>query len=637
MDLFYGFDLGDAESAVARLRKGQKEDPEILPVRGAKSFVSAYALTRTGETLIGESACYTPKAVERKIRFKSRFLTDPVSSDDIRRFASGVLANLYQDGSLRREDDCSFHIGCPAGWDRNVRERYREIFEKVGFPPVRIVTESRAALMSACQSKHLQVGYDILSKPMLVVDMGSSTTDFAYILRGREIELQTAGEVFLGGGIMDEILLEECVEASMHAKRIREVFAASEPWRAYCEFSARRLKEKYFNDEAYWQEHPCEQSVLISYRLPVRLPLKMNRDMASKLLYRKSAKLGGRSFAEVFCESLRNVRSRMDSGHLPELLFLTGGVSRLAMVRQWCQEVFPDAVVIAGSDPEFSVARGLAWSGAVDEELREFKKEIDELERSDVVERIVEDHITDLYSEAVNTLVEPILKNAAVPVFLRWRKGEIKKLADIDGEMQKSITNYLHSNEAKGLLIKPISKWLKPVAAKIEELTIPICIRHNVPYRDLSLTSYLSTSEIEISVDAKDVFAMDEVSWMINAIISVLVGMLCSGGGAAMLTSGFPGLVAGTSISLLVLFLGKNKMQDALLNADIPATMRHLIPKSFFESRVEQIRDSVQQNFYQNLREKQASEISERMAADISAQIENCLTKMAEVVEIPLG
>ena len=173
--------------------------------------------------------------------------------------------------------------------------------------------------------------------------------------------------------------------------------------------------------------------------------------------------------------------------------------------------------------------------------------------------------------------------------------------------------------------------------AKIEELTIPICIRHNVPYRDLSLTSYLSTSEIEISVDAKDVFAMDEVSWMINAIISVLVGMLCSGGGAAMLTSGFPGLVAGTSISLLVLFLGKNKMQDALLNADIPATMRHLIPKSFFESRVEQIRDSVQQNFYQNLREKQASEISERMVDDISAQIENCLTKMAEVVEIPLG
>ena len=100
-----------------------------------------------------------------------------------------------------------------------------------------------SVLMSACQSKHLQVGYDILSKPMLVVDMGSSTTDFAYILRGREIELQTAGEVFLGGGIMDEILLEECVEASMHAKRIREVFAASEPWRAYCEFSARRLKE----------------------------------------------------------------------------------------------------------------------------------------------------------------------------------------------------------------------------------------------------------------------------------------------------------------------------------------------------------------------------------------------------------
>ena len=141
------------------------------------------------------------------------------------------------------------YIGCPAGWDAQTRERYRYIFEQIGYPPVKIISESRAALVSACQSKHQQVGYDILSHPVLVVDIGSSTTDFAYISGGKEAPLHTAGEVFLGGGIMDELLLDCSLETSKDGKRLREVFAESPSWRSYCEFAARRLKEKYFSDE----------------------------------------------------------------------------------------------------------------------------------------------------------------------------------------------------------------------------------------------------------------------------------------------------------------------------------------------------------------------------------------------------
>jgi hypothetical protein len=99
------------------------------------------------------------------------------------------------------------------------------------------------------------VGYDILSKHVLVVDIGSSTTDFAYIMGGREVELQTAGEVALGGGLMDEVLLEIALDAAVRGERIREIFKESPPWRSYCEFAARRLKEKYFADEEYWKEN----------------------------------------------------------------------------------------------------------------------------------------------------------------------------------------------------------------------------------------------------------------------------------------------------------------------------------------------------------------------------------------------
>ena len=151
MERYYGFDLGDAESAVSYLNKDDTAAPRVLTVREEKSFVTAYARLRTGELLIGEAACYNPEAVERKIRFKSKYLTDPQSRRDIKSFAAGVLGELYMSGSLVKNEDCCFYVGCPAGWDKTARESYRELFQDVGYPPVRIISESRAALVSACQ------------------------------------------------------------------------------------------------------------------------------------------------------------------------------------------------------------------------------------------------------------------------------------------------------------------------------------------------------------------------------------------------------------------------------------------------------------------------------------------------------
>ncbi len=636
MERYFGFDLGDAESAVARLNKDDAGDPAVLTVREARSFITAYARLLSGELLIGESACYNTSATQRALRFKSRFLTDPQVDKDIKCFAAGVLGELLQSGELIQGEDTCFYIGCPAGWDKAARERYRRIFEDTGYPPARIVSESRAALISACQSKHLQVGYDIMSRPVLVVDIGSSTTDFAYIMGGREVELQTAGEVHLGGGIMDEILLEESVRACPQEKRVREVFEASPAWRAYCEFAARRLKEQYFSDEDYWRDNDCRKTVTILYDQPLRLTLSMDAKMASRLLERGAAQLSGRSFGDVFRASLRDVREKI-SGQAPELLFLTGGVSRLKNVRDWCAEVFPEAVVITGAEPEFSVARGLAWSGRIDSQLRAFRAEVDTLISSNAVEKVVEARTPDLYRKMVDTLVEPILRTVAIPVFDRWRSGEIKRLSDIDSVLQTEIEAYLHSDAAQELLVRPIAEWLKPVAYDLEEKTMPICVKHNVPYRALSLNSYLQLSDIDVRIDARNVFAVEELTWLINTIISILVGLLCGGGGIAVVSGGISGIVAGTVVSLLLLFLGKERLQAAFMNADIPRPMRKLVPRGHFEARIGRMTSQIKTAFFEKLENEKNAEITERMAGEISAQIEQCLAKMAEVVEIPLG
>ena len=638
MDRFFGFDLGDAESAVSRLEKEDGSTPEMLTICGEKSFITAYALLQSGELQIGERACYTADAVRRKIRFKSRFLTDPSSEEDVRRFAAGVLGELYGSGDLIRHEDCCFYIGCPAGWNRNAREDYRAIFEKVGYPPAKIISESRAAMVSACQSRHLQIGYDILSKPVLVVDIGSSTTDFAYICNGKEVEMQTAGEVRLGGGIMDEILLEQAVRSSESEGAFRELFKKSEPWKSYCEFAARRLKEKYFSDEGYWSENPCTESVLVrsAGTAPLRLRIAMDKDTAKRLLEQKAESLGGRSFKDVFVQSLRDVKEHI-SGEQPDLLFLTGGVSKLPAIKGLCRDVFPDAVVITGAEPEFSVSKGLAWCGRIDEELREFKAELDTLKNSTKVEDIVAGKINDLYRAVVDVVVEPILYNAALPVFEQWRNGEIRRLSDADPILQSEIEKWLHTDEARELLMKPITRWLKPVSDALEEYTEPICIRHNVPYTALSLSSYLSASDLDIRIDAKNVFPVEELTWLIDSIITLIVSLLCGGTGVALISSGPTGILTGAFLSILVLLMGKTRMEKALLTADIPKITRKLVPKGAFRTRMKSMSSTIKSGFYKNLEGEKNEEITERLVEEISVQIEQCLTKMAEVVEIPLG
>ena len=631
MERYYGFDLGDAESAVARLSGGKDAVPEILGVRDAKSFITAYAQLLSGEVLIGESACYDTGAIHRSLRFKSRFLTDPDSEKDLRRFAAGVLSELYGNADLVENGENCFYIGCPAGWDRAARERYRRIFEDTGYPPARIVSESRAAMISACQSKHLQVGYDITAHSVLVVDMGSSTTDFAYILGRREVELQTAGEVRFGGGLMDEALLERCADT----KALREALDGSPAWRSYCEFAARRLKEKYFSDEDYWRDNECVRTIPVRGDPDLRLTLRMDRRAADALLTHPMPSLGGKSFRETFLSSLRDVRDRIEDRQ-PELLFLTGGVSKMRAVRDWCAEVFPEAVVITGAEPEFSVARGLAWSGRIDSQLRKFRREVDDLIASHEIEAAVDGSIDDLYRSVVDALVDPILKEVALPAFDRWRRGEIRRLSDIDAVMQKDIEAWLHTDRAQEILYRPIAEWLRPVAYRIEEKTMPICLKYDVPYKAMSLTSYFALSDIDIRIDAKDVFAFEGLTWLINAIVSIIVGLVCGGSGVALVSGGLSGVIAGAVVSLLLLLLGKQRMQNAFVKADMPVALRRIVPRSHFESRLDRISDEVKADFYNRLEKEKKAGITQRMSREISQQIEECLARMAQIVEIPL-
>ena len=141
-----GFDLGDGESAVALFDANSTVEPRMLPIHGRASVLSAVG-TKEGRIVVGEEASVLSGAQDAKVRFKSRFLTDPDAAGDVRLFAQGVMNQLLHQEPAIMSKVTRTVVGCPAGWGEGRREQYARLMESAGFPNVHVVPEPRAAFL----------------------------------------------------------------------------------------------------------------------------------------------------------------------------------------------------------------------------------------------------------------------------------------------------------------------------------------------------------------------------------------------------------------------------------------------------------------------------------------------------------
>ena len=326
-----GFDLGDGESAVTLLDEDSTVEPRVLPLCGRNSLLSAVGV-KNGRIVIGEEASVTDGAAEAKVRFKSRYLTDPSASADVRAFAQGVMNELTRTQPALMAEVSRTVVGCPAGWGDGRREQYAALLESAGFPNVSVVPEPRAAFLYARHARGLRVSPELMKKSAMVIDIGSSTTDFAYIVDGHQQNVSLFGDTNLGGGLIDELILSRAMAASRDQKALEAVFEESPAWRSYCELEARRLKESYFLDEEKWAEAPLCRTLTVCYDEPLALELSIGGASIRKMVEQPIPALGGRSFVrclkDALCAAVEVSRSCP-----PEVVILTGGASRMAFSR----------------------------------------------------------------------------------------------------------------------------------------------------------------------------------------------------------------------------------------------------------------------------------------------------------------
>lgn len=627
---YIGFDVGDGESTIAAFEQGSGIEPVILPVGGSRSFLSAVGMLN-GEIVVGERAYTDALADGLSVRFKSRFTYDPARNEDIVRFVRGTVRDLQENGLLQPED--AFVVGCPAGWNATARARYRELLMRAGLREPQVISESRAAFLYAKYARTVALDIDVLSKTALVIDIGSSTLDFAYIVGGRETGVGTFGDIALGGGILDEELLRLCVEQSRDKDAIRRVFQESRSWYSYCEIEARRLKEEYYTRLLDDPSASVKKVLRICYDGVQKLTLKLDGDLARQLTEKPLNALQGRSFIQAVQDALDHA-VRLTADDPPCLVLLTGGASRMPFFRQLCREAFREAAVVCCPEPEFSIAKGLSYAGWIDSNLREFRKAIEKEITEERVAYTARKAMPQLIPPVTEALVDLLIEEAAVPVVTDWQKGRISTMEEMDAQLKQRVTEVLDSPMARDALTPALRSWLDEVGKQLQALVDPICDRYEVPRKEMALNlTAVSSGPEQLPLDAKGLTGMNLIGALMTVIVSVLLGLLCGGGGVALIAAGPLGFLAGALLGTAVSLFGMDALTGAMMKANLPLLLRkrNLVKHLRSDSTRKKLRDALEKEL-----SAQDSVFQQQVVTGFSRSFKTYLNGIAQAAEIPI-
>lgn len=617
---YFGFDLGDGESCVA-LYSDQHIAPIILPVHGRNSFITALA-RYDGHPVVGALASDNPQAEDLRVCFKRNFRTNSdFVNQTVAAFAKGVLTAL-QDHSVVRHimetEDVSFIVGCPADWADSDRTRYASLLMDAGLSNVRIVPESRAAFLSASTAEEDETLRRALMDCALVIDLGSSTMDLAYVCDGREYAVSTMG-VQLGGGMLDELLLERAIDAlcAEEAELVREILREKSAWKSRMMLSARRLKEQFFT-LGTGEELTRRETIFCEGRHVLNLTI--SAAIVEELCERPSPLLEGESFRSRMMNCLL-MAQQMTAQRPPKVVLLTGGASRMTFFQQLCRETFPDSVLHVSATPEFDIARGLAYAGHVDEMVRRLKADAAAYVESDAVEQKVQSAMSALTEQLSAAMARQLTDSVLVPEYRKWRQGETATLGDMEDACQKRAESLLMSPEWSAALSEVVSPWLDNILMDVQRNLNRLCEQYGVDVQRLQIRQAMVTTS---TLPMRDNLPMPEMPLMevlLDIIVAMMAANLCGGGGIALIASGPVGLVIGAAIGLIAMFVSR----PALDKLTRPLMRQMNIPKLLRKTANEQrlLSDSNQKKMAQTIRDALAED--EALQVGLCTQIGQCI------------
>ena len=297
------------------------------------------------------------------------------------------------------------------------------------------------------------------------------------------------------------------------------------------------------------------------------------------------------------------------------------------------REVFDGAVVVVCNEPEFSIAKGLAYAGWVDDNLRAFRAAIRAEVTDARVGAVAQDAFAELVPGVVDVLCPLIVEEAAIPVALQWKKGEIDTLREMNNRIQRRAERVLASPMTEQALAPVLEKWLAQLTPSLQAMVDPICDRYHVPRDEMRLVLMQTGETGDLRFGAKQLLGFSLIGILVGVALSVLVALLCGGGGIALIATGPLGLVAGAAVGAVVAALGWPAVTEMLLGAHLPRMMRLVNVEARLRSETTQrtLRDSL----FRELGGRN-SEFSQKLVSAFTDAFQKYLARIAQAAEVPI-
>jgi molecular chaperone DnaK (HSP70) len=571
-----GFDLGHGETAVAMARVESIEPPEMLEVNNKKVQITALGWHPDLGYLVGEQALIQAGVTQLKISFKEKPNNDPNYRKTIRSFLETYYRLLKEGKQIEGGETSQFYVGCPSGWSVSDREEYQKLLKEAGITLLSVVPESRAAFMQAKEAGKLD--FDKLRSAVLLVDIGSSTTDFTLVKSLHEIPLDF-GRNALGASLIDKAIFARTLTNHGQRELLERVFEDYPHHQARCEIACRKAKEDYFSNEQLYSNSQSFARGFESINEQIFFIPQVNKLVMEEILNQSLPELEGKSWMQSFREAVDEAKEKLDQqGIVPKVVLMTGGASRMKFTRELCEKIFPEpeTQVRPDPEPERCIALGLARVGRWDLRATAFKEELNKLFDSKKLDELIDKHIPELIELLIQPMSEGLIENAVKAGLKDWQNNKIRTLADLESSMKTQAEQWLKSDRARQLIKNKSVTWFNSkIQPDLAQETDPICRKFQIPRSSLRFEEGIDPDVVNPELSIGDAILADTVAFIVN----VVIGGGTIGSIIALILTGHLTwpivLIYGVSVLAAGVEITRSKVQQAIKEkVDIPSWTR---------------------------------------------------------------
>jgi molecular chaperone DnaK (HSP70) len=629
-----GFDLGHGETAVAKAVVESIEPPQMLEINNKKNQITALGWHPKLGYLVGEQALIQAGVTQLTISFKQKPNNDPKYRETISTFVATYYRLLKESKQIGSGESSYFYIGCPSGWSVSDRIEYQRLLQEAGISQINVVPESRAAFMQAKEAGKLE--YDKLVASVLIVDIGSSTTDFTLVKNLEEIPIDF-GSNTLGASLIDKAIFAQTLANHEQKALLEKVFKEYPHHQARCELACRKAKEDYFSNEQLYSDSESFARGFESINEQIYFIPQVNKLLMEEILNQPLAELGFQSWIKTFSDSLNEAQEKLEQlGIVPKLVLMTGGASRMKFTHILCQEMFPEPETLLRPDPEPErcIALGLARVGRWDLRAAAFKEEVNKLFTSNQLKSLIERHIPELIKSLTKPLTDGLIVNAVKPGLKDWQKNKIRTLADLETSLIGRAEQWLKSELAVQIINNQCAFWFSnKIQPDLAAQTDPICRKFQIPRSSLRFQDSIDPNFVNPELRIGDAILAETVAFIVNVVI---------GGGtvASIITLILTGhltwpiaLVYGASVMAAGMELNRKGVQEVIkTNVDVPSWVRSsFLSDKKIEDMCEQIKPELEKVIQEQLTadreafDKLIVKVEQGLQKSLSNKVQSCI------------